>query len=235
MLKRAFAIALVSLGACTVDDGTTTTTSTGFKNEPLCSVEYLLTGSYKLGAQHAPDNVHNDAEHDGEPGADGIPDTDCWPVGTWSFTVAPSGTSTCSAAPVVPSRITMEVTVHDLSDPDTSSFDLKTTEPNVGECKSGSSGNCVRLRVDGDGGGKCSAQIELFNDDGHEVFSFAPVLDAINMDAPLNGTAQFDRFDTQQLPEGDPAANDGGCNSGRGTGIAGLALVALCLRRRSRR
>lgn len=187
-MKLAYAaISLLLIGACGVGDDNG---PTGPTDPRLCTTEFNLTGTFTVGLA-PPDVVNNETR---DPPGDGVPDIEgCWPTGSWTFTAAVtanmSGETECAPAPTTPQSLQFKVDfVNDAIEP---SYTYTVLTPTTFKKST--------VKVSSGGGGLCEGQMELFNEDGKEVFNFHPVLNVFNANGPLTGQGEFARFSTSQI------------------------------------
>ncbi|MBX3159626.1 MAG: hypothetical protein KF773_26890 [Deltaproteobacteria bacterium] len=174
------------LAACGVgdDDGGDDTSGT---DKRLCTTTFALTGQYTLGSS-PPDRVNNETQ---APPADGIPDIQgCWPTGTWSFSLTATE-GTCTPAPAPPTTVAFRVDfVDDAVEP---RYTYTLTQPASGVRN-------PRVSVSQGGGGTCEGIIELFNDNGKEVYNLTPYISVFNQSGPISGQGEFSRWNRDQTP-----------------------------------
>ncbi len=153
----------------------------------ICSANLSITGNFTLGMP-APDLVNNDTQM---PPADGLPDVEgCWPVGTWTWTMAVVD-NTCQTPPTpAPSYSFRTDYVLDANNEPTYTYSLiaPTSFPNY------------RLKVSSGGGGLCEGVIEFYTADGLESWILHPALDSFNMNGPLDGLAEYAQWSDAQYP-----------------------------------
>jgi len=154
----------------------------------ICQAHFTVAGTFTLG-QAPPDRVNNDTQ---VPPADGVPDIQgCWPVGTWTFTLAQDD-NTCKTAPTPLAEYKFTTTFVD--DPVEPDYAYALNEPNPAGAK-------YRVGVSSGGGGLCTAQMELFSDDGKQTWILNPALNSFNMSGPLDGLAEYAEWkDAQTYP-----------------------------------
>lgn len=185
-MKHGALASLLLIAACGVGDEAPIQPGNMTAAERLCTDTYDLSGTFTLG-QASPDNVNNDT---GEAPPDGMPDIQgCWPTGTWSFTLTRSG-GDCSPAPTLPGSVQFHVDF--LADP---------IEPSYAEVLDAPAVAHHRVHVSQGGGGLCEGGIELYSDDGKEVYNLHPTLNVFNQNGPLGGSGEFSRFSKNQIPD----------------------------------
>jgi hypothetical protein len=181
-------LALLLLGACGVGDEGNEPVDPGNMTaaERLCTDTYTIAGNFTLGTA-SPDRVNNETQ---EPPGDGEPDIQgCWPAGTWKFSLTSTG-GDCSPAPSIPPSV--EFRVDFIDDPVEFSFEEVLTVP---------ASEHYRLHVSQGGGGLCEGGLEIYSNDGKEVWNLQPALDVFNTSGPLTGLGEFSRFSKNQIPD----------------------------------
>jgi hypothetical protein len=120
----------------------------------------------------------------------GAPDPDpgnmggCWPVGTWTFSAA-MGQSTCMTAPTLESQYAF-TDVRDAENVDTITYVNNPSDDHV------------RIKVNAGDGGLCVGIIDIFSADGKGVTTLRP---ALQSDNSLNGTGEYDLYDSDQFTQ----------------------------------
>lgn len=135
-----------------------------------CAASYGLTGTFAPAAPTRPSDTP----------------TGCWPVGTWTFSVALED-SDCAAAPVqLATSYAFRVD--------------RTDDPALGWVESyaylGDMAALYRLKVTEGGGGDCEGGLELYSADGTEHWNFKPAL--FDTGNALSGFAEYTRFEDSQ-------------------------------------
>jgi len=115
--------------------------------------------------------------------------TGCWPVGTWTFnsTVV---SNDCSPSPTPGQqqfRVDRDTTAEQ---PDYTFIYTYLTDP---------TDTTHRLSVAGDGGGICEGQLEVYNDDGLEIWNLHPTM---QLGGVLDGQGTFEVHTVDQRPAG---------------------------------
>jgi hypothetical protein len=149
------------------DDGQVT-------DELLCSAELTTTGTFTVGTPKP-------AEING-----------CWPIGTWTFTVA-VGAHDCSAAPTPLAQYQIRVD-RDLTaeDPDYTWIYSYLTDPND---------MTANVSVTSGGGGLCEGIVMVYANDGKTVWNMHPGLQADNS---LTGAGEYEEHTVNQVPQTGP-------------------------------
>jgi hypothetical protein len=120
----------------------------------------------------------------------------CWPVGMWTFSVAldTSMTNNCSPTPQALAQYQFE---GDLApDPDDPSGPpLETykydTDP---------SDSMIIVKVTEGGSGSCQGELDLYSQDGTQVWLLKPEVDTIDAMSTISGYAQYTTYKTDQWP-----------------------------------
>lgn len=153
MLRTAGILAVVfASAACTVDSVEEGGVVRNDMIGRVCTMEMSVTGSFVR--SKAPP-VHED----------GTPYTGCWPIGTWTFTVAKID-SDCATTPTPLPQYQFKV--DEAFDADGLPYQVNTylTDPSVRN----------RVKVSQGGSGLCEGELNLFSNDGKEVWIIKPAM-----------------------------------------------------------
>lgn len=166
---------LVTAGACGVGDDSPPVEPT--PDPRVCTAILAITGDFAISAM-VPDDVNNDTQM---PPGDGLPDfTGCWPVGTWTFTMAVTE-NTCATAPTPEASYSFRTDyVPDMNGEPQYQYTLLAPTPMN-----------YRLKVTSGGGGLCEGLVELYSDDGLESWILHPALNVFNTSGPLGGEGEY--------------------------------------------
>lgn len=143
----------------------------------ICTTVLAITGTFTQSLA-VPDDVNNDTQL---PPGDGLPDfTGCWPVGTWTFSLA-LGENTCDTPPTPEASYSFRTDyVPDMNGEPQYEYALLAPTPMN-----------YRLKVSSGGGGLCEGLIELYSDDALESWILHPALNTFNMNGPLGGEGEY--------------------------------------------
>lgn len=174
-LAGAFAISILAVG-CGVGDPST---DPGPDMNPLgrqCTATFMTHGSF------VPDTA-NPKPVDPETG---VANAGCWPIGVWTFT-ATIDQNDCTPAPTTLTQYQFKGTITLNEDGDPIQAFSYMTDP--------SARNIVK--VSEGGSGLCEGEVDLYNADGTQVFTFKP---ALNADNTIAGDGEFGIFSSNQWP-----------------------------------
>jgi hypothetical protein len=172
-LNAFLGLSMLSVVACTTGDTPNPTNDTrGIQ----CSATFTVTGTFAASAARPADNL------------DG-----CWPVGMWTFNATLMDAGKCSPTPVPLAQYqfqgTLEQDPADPTGPQLETF-AYLTDPNVRN----------HIGVNEGGAGSCEGELDLYSDDGKQVWLLKPETDTINPMTTISGSAEFRIYDTDQWP-----------------------------------
>ena len=140
-------------------------------NALLCAAPVTITGTFSQEAEQP-------AEIAG-----------CWPIGTWSFTVA-VGEGDCGQVPAPLTNYAIRFERDTSADqPDYVWISSYLTDPNDA---------WVEVSVTSGGGGLCEADVQIYSADGTALWNLHPALQA---DDTLNGQGEYMLYSGDQRPE----------------------------------
>lgn len=182
-----FLAVLVLTSACGVGDDEGPNNPPPSTPEPrLCTTDFSITGNFTLGMP-VPDEVNNET---GDPPGDGIPDINgCWPIGTWTFTMAVTA-NTCDPAPTPAASYSFRT---DWVDGANGKEYMHTLLAPTGIANH-------KVKVSSGGGGLCEAGIELYSPDGLKTWNLHPALNVFNTSGPLTGVGEYAEWSENQIP-----------------------------------
>jgi hypothetical protein len=194
MDKRSFSIASLSLalglgalalGGCglgSADEGGEPAPVISPIAKSLCHTDLTITGVMTPAAKPTDPDLYDPT----------LGETNCWPVGVWTFTARPAaanedGTPQCVSTTLLPEyKITV---TKDFANEGAETY-VFTTSPS----------SKTSLKVSSGGGGLCEGVFEIYSDDGKVLHNLHPALQPAG-GAPTNqltGHGEFYMFDTNQ-------------------------------------
>ena len=168
------------LGACTTGNNAPDPTGR------LCSTHYTVSGTFMQSTARPADN------QDG-----------CWPVGTWTFSVAVDTTqdNTCNPAPTPLPMYQMEADwVADPNDPgqmvETFKYD---TDPSVLNHVSVTEGGVI-MGGNGSGFGACAGELDLWDAACTHVWTLQPEADTYDPGGTIQGQGEYSEYGSMHCP-----------------------------------
>ncbi|MEZ4358874.1 MAG: hypothetical protein R3B48_01750 [Kofleriaceae bacterium] len=174
LLAAALMFAATGATSCGVDAVDTSV------NKELCHTDVTITGTMVPAAKPA--------DYDPELG-----DTNCWPVGEWTFTASPRATNEDGSTQCPSTDLLAEYKVKVERDFVNDDLDTYTfvTNPNAK----------ARMKVSSGGGGLCEGVFEFYSDNGMVLHNLHPALQpapSAGANHPLTGHGEFHMYDTDQ-------------------------------------
>jgi hypothetical protein len=172
-------VAALGLGACGLGEADNTHDNTAL-NKELCHTDLAITGNMVPGAK-PPDYDPN------------LGDTNCWPVGVWTFSAAAKaanddGSAQCGQVSLLP-EYKFQV-VRDFANDGAESYAFL-TDPKAK----------IRIKVSSGGGGLCEGVIEMYSADGKTLHNLHPALQAptvVGGNQALLGHGEYTQYEVDQ-------------------------------------